>query len=344
MATNIETVTPTLDPDPSSFRRVKPLPKRRRTAALNALPSGYDPAEINSFSFQDPHALAALADLHARPYFSQLNAQQAIRDLFTSESSDPRLLADFTDLYTNPGAPSVMPAVPDTDDQLESDYVDHLQLPANTKKRKVPGLNRMASLATDATGNITTAGVGSVEHEPDVHISEGALQLAAHRLLVDGPDDLDILNSTIYPAPPDPHPKHTRESLVTRAALQQKALINTRKKQFAAVLGDSPEGDYLALEQALSARYPQLDALFDPKGASYVRLSRKGHLKSTKSKASSDLPQTVPFPTSEFTFSHPCTSEWYLLSDPNMFLIYWLYSIGKNGFYEKRSYTSTGSF
>lgn len=311
MATNIETATPGLDPDPASFRRVKPLPKRRRTAALNVLANEYDPAEMNSFSFQDPHALAALADLHARPYFSQLNAQQAIRDLFTSESPDPKFLADFTGLYSTPSVPTAMPAVPDTDDQLESDYVDHLQLPANTKKRKVPGLNRPVSLTVDAAGSATSTGLASTEHEPDTQVNEGALQLAAHRLLVDGPEDIDTLNSTIHPPPPEALPKHTHESLVARAGLQRKALINTRKKQFAAVLDDFPEGDSLALEQALSARYPQLDALFDPKASSYVRLSRRGHPRSIKSKEASELPQMTSFPTGEFTFHHICTSKYH---------------------------------
>lgn len=309
MTTNAESSAPPLDPESPAFRRVKPLPKRRRTAALNAISHEYKPSDTNSFSFQDPHALAALADLHARPYFSQLNAQQAIRDLFSSDSGDTRQNSDFTGLYSNPSVPSVVPAVPDTDDQLESDYVDHLQLPANTKKRKVPGLNRSASQTGDTAIPALGTGLGLSDHGSEAPVTDGALQLAAHRLRVDGPQDIDALNSSIRPTPSEVPRNHSRESLVTRASLQHKALVNTRKKQFTAVLDDFPEGDSLALEQALTARYPQLDALFDSKGSKYPRLSRKSSLKKRlKPLGDSIRANTASFPTGEFTFAHPCTS------------------------------------
>lgn len=311
MSTNIDPTPPPIEQDPSTFRRVKPLPKRRRTAALNVLRTEYDPSELTSFSFQDPQALAALADLHARPYFSQLNAHQVIRDLFNTETPDPRDLADFTGLYSNPAVAPIVPVVPDDDDQLESDYVDHLQLPANTKKRKVPGLNRPSSLGGDAI-----SGVGLGLSLPDIEnpVNEGALQLAAHRLLVDGPEDLDTITSNIHASSSDLPRRSSRESLVTRAGLQQKSLISTRKKQFAAVLEDFPESGSLALEQALSARYPQLEALFDMKQTPYLRNSRKINLKSTtpQSPPAQQGGDKVRVPTTEFTFSCPCTSEWLI--------------------------------
>jgi hypothetical protein len=299
------------DNDPSSFRRFKPLPKRRRTAALNLnlnpLRSEYDPAEISSFSFQDPQALAALADLHAKPYFSQLNAQQAIRDLFASDAADPRLLADFTGLYTNPVVAPVMPAIPDIEEPLESDYIDHLQLPANTKKRKVPGLNRAQLSAGNANGSTGHAGPGLTEHGHASPINEGALQLAAHRLLVDGPEDIDALNSTIHPIPPDPVRKTHRESLVTQASLRQKAIISARKKQFAAALEEVSESDSLSLERALLAHYPQLDLVFDTKTSRYLRNSRKANLKQSKLRSSSNIQEkpTSSVPTCDFTFVFP---------------------------------------
>ncbi|KIM32882.1 hypothetical protein M408DRAFT_326596 [Serendipita vermifera MAFF 305830] len=292
--------------DPSSFRRFKPLPKRRRTAALNVLRNDYDPAEMTSFSFQDPQALAALADLHAKPYFSQLNAQQAIRDLFTSDSTDPRLLADFTGLYTNPAVGPVMSAIPDSEEPLDSDYIDHLQLPANTKKRKVPGLNRAQLSAANAIGSMGHAAQGLTERGPDSPINEGALQLAAHRLLVDGPEDIDALNSTIHPIPQAPARKTHRDSLVTQARLRQKALISARKKQFAAALDEASTSDSLSLEQALLARYPQLDSLFDIKASTYLRNSRKLNSKQTKSKPLSTVQEKAPssVPTCDFTFAY----------------------------------------
>lgn len=314
--------TSTSENDPSSFRRFKPLPKRRRTgtaaAGLNVVRNEYDPAEMTSFSFQDPQALAALADLHAKPYFSQLNAQQAIRDLFASDTTDPRLVADFTGLYTNPAVTPVMPAIPDSEEPLESDYIDHLQLPANTKKRKVPGLNRAQLSAVNASNH---APQGLTERGPDSPINEGALQLAAHRLLVDGPEDIDALNSTIHPLAQDPVRKTHRDSLVTQASLRQKALINARKKQLAAALEEAAESDSLSLERALLARYPQLDAIFDTKVSTYLRNSRKANAKQSKSK----LPVSVQekalstVPTCEFTFSFPSPGASRDLQSSNTF-------------------------
>ena len=306
METTIDLPLPTSENDPSSFRRFKPLPKRRRTAALNGLRNEYDPTEITSFSFQDPQALAALADLHAKPYFSQLNAQQAIRDLFTSDTTDPRLLADFTGLYTNPAVAPVMPAIPDSEEPLESDYIDHLQLPANTKKRKVPGLNRIQVSAGNSIGSAGHAGAELTEPGPTSPINEGALQLAAHRLLVDGPEGIDVFSSTIHSVSPDPVRKAHRDSPVTQASLRQKALINARKKQLAAALEEVPESDSLSLERALLARYPQLDSIFDTKPSTYLRNSRKANLKQSKPKSSSAQerhPGIVP--TCDFTFVYP---------------------------------------
>jgi hypothetical protein len=317
METTVDVPPSTSENDPSSFRRFKPLPKRRRTAALNLnlnpLRSEYDPTEITSFSFQDPQALAALADLHAKPYFSQLNAQQAIRDLFASDTAGPRLLADFTGLYTNPAVTPVMPAITDSEEPLESDYIDHLQLPANTKKRKVPGLNRTQLSAGNAIGLVGHAGPGLTEHGPESPINEGALQLAAHRLLVDGPEDIDALNSTIHPVSPDPVRKTHRDSLVTQASLRQKALISARKKQLAAALEEASESDSLSLERALLARYPQLDSIFDVKSSTYLRSSRKANLKQSKLRSSSTVQEkpASSVPTCDFTFVFPSPGALY---------------------------------
>lgn len=306
MEITIEGGLSTSENDPSSFRRFKPLPKRRRTAALNVLRGDYDPTEITSFSFQDPQALAALADLHAKPYFSQLNAQQAIRDLFASDTTDPRLLNDFTGLYTNPAVAPVMPAMLDSEEPLESDYIDHLQLPANTKKRKVPGLNRAQVSAANAIGSIGHAAQGLAEHGPDSPINEGALQLAAHRLLVDGPEDIDALNSSIHPTFQDSRKTH-RDSPVTQASLRQKALISARKKQLAAALEEVSEIDSLSLERALLARYPQLDSIFDTKTSTFLRSSRKANSRSSKLKSVTNVQEKTSstVPTCEFTFVYP---------------------------------------
>lgn len=291
----------TVDPDGSNFRRVKPLPKRRRTAALNTLNglrTEYESGQVASFNFQDPQALAALADLHARPYLSQLGGPHALKDFFNHEhpltNTDPRLSYDIPTIFGPPPSAPVVPVVQlqDDEDQAESDYVDHLQLPANTKKRKIPGLNRPSSLSGEVA-----AGGEAPAAELEGQMNEGSLQLAAHRLLVDGPDD-----GTQPVTQPGPR-KNTRESNVTQAGMRQKSLVNTRKKQFAAVLDDFPDGDSLALEQALSARYPQLDGL-DPKAAPPLRTSRKANLKSPQTPFQPTL-ENGNVPTCDFTFEYP---------------------------------------
>lgn len=299
---------PGIDPDLPNFRRVKPLPKRRRTAALNTLNgirSDIENGQVSSFNFQDPQALAALADLHARPYLSALGRPPDLKDYFPQDPAfthpDQRVSQDFPAIYGPPPPAPVVPVVPvqDDEDQGESDYVDHLQLPANTKKRKIPGLNRPSSLSGDAmSGNSLGESTGMTSSELEGQMSEGSLQLAAHRLLVDGPED----GSAAPPAPTTAR-RTSRESVVTQAGIRQKSLVNTRKKQFAAVLESFPDGESLALEQALSARYPQLDGL-DTKSIPPLRNSRKLNVKSPKPSPITPL-ESAKVPTCDFSFDLP---------------------------------------
>jgi hypothetical protein len=313
MGTNIDFAMPTFDHDSPSFRRFKPLPKRRRTAGLQAMSNEIEPNTISSFQFQGSSALSALADLHAKPYFNQLSAQKAVRDLFSNEGTDPAFLADFKALYTNPIVSPAVPAVQDHDEQLESDYVDHLQLPTNTKKRKVPSLNRSTAISGDSVSSLSGAALGLSISEPNSPLNEGALQLAAHRLLADGPHDIDGLNSTIHPGTTVDVPlKYGRESIIARAIKLHKAIISTRKKQFAAVLKAGSESDSLALELALLAKYPQLDGAYESKTTTIYRNSRKTM---TKNK----INQSISFssgatagiaPSGQFTFACPCSSKY----------------------------------
>ncbi|CCA71371.1 hypothetical protein PIIN_05310 [Serendipita indica DSM 11827] len=309
MAANLDSSPTTIHNDSLSFRRVKPLPKRRRTAGAGTR-TGYDQAEINSFSFHEPQALAALADVQARPYFSPLSAQQAIRELFTNDSPDPRILADFTGLYANPTSPPYRTTAHHEDEReepLEGEYVDHFQLPSNTKKRKVPGINHSTAFgASEPVG----LGLGTTQQHTENVSEEGATSSPTQRYRENSMDDSEATlapNKSILPLRAA---KNQRQSLITRAGLRRKALINSRRKQFFSVLEELPECDPLAIELALAARYPQLDLLFDSGPRDPLRNSRRSNPKSSISVSSAASDEAAPkAPSGRFTFTHPCSSS-----------------------------------
>ena len=104
-------------------------------------------------------------------------------------------------------------------------------------------------------------------------------------------------------------------SAATRAGLQHKEVLKSRKKQLAAVLGALSHGDTLALDQALSARYPYglpgelKGALVPPK----TRLSkRKGPriLREMRAKNIDGAENTDSgFPSGDFTFAYDSASK-----------------------------------
>jgi len=303
-------------PELSNLRRVKPLPKRRRTAMINP-PSDYDPsAAIAGLPIHDPQALAALAEYHSRQYYNPaahgLPPGMTVKDLFAGiegaaavADSIARTSSEFSSLYASAVAAAAahagpipnLPLPPEDDDNGESDYVDHLQLPLNTKKRKVPGLhNRSLALSDSVNGG----GDGPQD------TSEGGLLLAAHRRMADGPEN--VFSSTTGMTPHALSKRNTRGSQVTLAALQQKEVVYTRKRQFAAVLEGTDEMNQLALELALLGRYPQLDGL-DPKVPSLRGARRTNRLALKENQVP---PSDSPVPTCDFTFAYSSTCESYL--------------------------------
>ncbi|CAG8769410.1 7272_t:CDS:1, partial [Acaulospora colombiana] len=108
--------------------------------------------------------------------------------------------------------------------------------------------------------------------------------------------------------------KYGRESIIARAIKRHKSMISTRKKQFAAVLKGGPESDSLALEFALSARYPQLDG-YESKSTTIYRSSRKLKAKNKDSQPFSSYMAVGTAPNGQFTFSCPCSSKYEFLED-----------------------------
>jgi len=280
-------------------------------------PSDYDPsATISGLPIHDPQALAALAEYHNRQYYNPaahgLPPGMTVKDLFAGiegaaavADSIARTSSEFSSLYASAVAAAAahtgpipnLPLPPEDDDNGESDYVDHLQLPLNTKKRKVPGLhNRSLALSDSANG-----GGGDGPHDT----SEGGLLLAAHRRMADGPEN--VFSSTTGMTPHAPSKRNTRGSQVTLAALQQKEVIYSRKRHFATVLQGMDDMSQLALELALLGRYSLLDGL-DTKAPPLRGARRANRLASKENQAPSSDPSV---PTCDFTFAYHSTCESY---------------------------------
>lgn len=203
----------------------------------------------------------------------------------------------------------------------DGDYIDHLQQPGNTKKRKVP-----TNMSGSRHGN----------HHPDVGSGNSAVDDRAGSAVslvgnsennkgipVAWPNDsdtaLDIFALAAVPLSSSiPQVRKGRLSVATLAGLQHKEMLKNRKRQLAVVLGALSHGDTLALDQALSARYPFGIAggllsgesvrtrLSNRKGP---RLARAAKARRLNNQESGEM-ETFKFPTRKFTFvCHSATSE-----------------------------------
>ncbi|GJJ11448.1 hypothetical protein Clacol_005681 [Clathrus columnatus] len=190
-----------------------------------------------------------------------------------------------------PGGFAIPVGPTDEDDHGDGDYVDHLQHPGNTKKRKVPAANGHghssnhggshgghASSMNIAGGNQTyvypygyTHQLGEVGDEDPGGDGDGSHPSTPQQTQAQnqGQGTTPTSNVTTLPSTPGgggsgggqalvPTPfiiHKNKVSPATLAGLQHKELLKTRKRQLAAVLGALSHGDTLALDQALSARY-----------------------------------------------------------------------------------------
>lgn len=226
----------------------------------------------------------------------------------------------------------------DEEEGGDGDYVDHLQQPGNTKKRKVPANMSGSAHGHDGgdsgSGAEDEAGDRSLERDGDAVSGLGAGGGAGSGGGGGGGGGGGTrgggLGSGLGKG------KKGRLSRATVAGLQHKELLKSRKRLLAAVLGSLPQGDTLALDQALSA-----DALFmraqaqaqaqlhaGPGNAALpppprVRLSRRRvprvarALKTYKESHpheqsdENEVPATVP--SDEFSFVFNSASEWWIL-------------------------------
>jgi len=285
-------------PEFPSMRRVKPLPKRRRTSEITTNIEN----EVVSSSPGILNTDAATEDLIAQA--DSLSTQLALQSYYMPILGGVQsLFGNDTDNRTidfgyNLGGQE--------DDHGDGDYIDHLQQPGNTKKRKVPALSPHGH------------DVGSGQSGEDEPVERGGLG--------DGRFDHDLADS-FSSAPLSGTSVQRRGKLTpaTLAGLQHKEMLKHRKRQLAAVLGAISHGDTLALDQALTSNYP-----FAHIGLSAgmknepprVRLSRRKrprlaraakafiNLNASLPKSSLSTSKKATFPVSDFIFVCHSASEY----------------------------------
>ncbi|KAH7105975.1 hypothetical protein BKA62DRAFT_346896 [Auriculariales sp. MPI-PUGE-AT-0066] len=208
-------VTDMLEYPHSQQRRIKPLPKRRRTTP-----------DAASYPMSHPG-----------------------RD--GSGGAAGRALASFDNYYSHgvvlPGGivhSGTASSGHDDDDTADGDYVDHLQQPNNTKKRKVPTAPHQAQFSGGFNDGGGGGGGGGGDGDDGGDKGDG--------------DENDPLGGAHAMGIMRRRPK---VSAVTMAGLQHKELLKRRRVQLSSVLGALTASDELALDQALGARYSNVPGM-----------------------------------------------------------------------------------
>lgn len=305
--------SPTLDaPEFPLLRRLKPLPKRRRSSDVVAQVSEPDDliqpmADLLGGAESLAEELIARADslssqMALQSYYSSVLGGGDITRGVEGEVFDGNLSGSFSqslDLSTayQRFAEGLGSGKQD-EDHSEGDYTDHLQQPGNTKKRKVP-----ANMSGSVNGREVSLPL-SVEEEIDGNVlSMGRRTDQDSDILVPPPSSVAQLQ------------RKGKISPSTLAGLQHKELLKHRKRQLAAVLGALSLGDALALDQALSTHLPFVSTMFGsgstpPK----VRRSRRrgprlARAAAAQASARRATRKDVSLPTAQFTFTFPNASE-----------------------------------
>lgn len=334
-------------PEFPSLRRVKPLPKRRRTsdrASDDHAPSVAIAPSTRSVSAVDNGNLSldvATEDLakalsttmalqsYYMPIFNGVLAGAGQHDDIGLSHVRPSIHESLAFGYSDVGCAG------DEADQGDGDLTDHLQQPGNTKKRKVP-VN-----ASSRIGDANSVNSG----EEDV--SHGFVAIGRR----DDTEAVTAEDMSPLPPPPPPLPSHVagtamnrnRLSAAANAALKHKDLLRCRKRQLVSLLGTLAQGDTLALDMALCTSYSLAKLVENGQGQGAnndptIRLSRrharrrtrlalmaftKGHIDSSLNVSSAHTPsRTEPSDRSDGTgefscdFTYECTSPSELNSIP----------------------------
>lgn len=293
------------------LRRLKPLPKRRRTSDVVAQVSEPDDptqpmADLLGGAESLAEELIARADslssqMALQSYYSSVLGGGDITPGVESEVLDGNLAGSFSQTFDLSAVyqrfAEGLGSGQQDEDHSEGDYADHLQHPGNTKKRKVP-----ANISGSVNGREVSLPLGVEEEMGNNVLSTGRLD-----------QDLDILA-----APPSSMaqlPRKGKISPSTLAGLQHKELLKHRKHQLAAVLGALSLGDAFALDQALSTHLPFVSTMFNSDSTPpKVRLSRRrgprlARAAATQVSARRATQKGVSFPAAQFMFTFPSASE-----------------------------------
>lgn len=266
------------EPEFQPLRRLKPLPKRRRTSDA-PVPAADDLVH----PMTDILGAESLADeliAHADTFSLQSYYASVFGGTRNGDTLDLNAAYQLGKMGRS------------EEDQSEGDYTDHLQQPGNTKKRKVPANMSGAAQGREAEPQLST--------EDEVLDSLALLNGRANHGL-----DLSALPPSVTPTP-----RKGKITPSTLAGLQHKELLKHRKRQLAAVLGALSLGDTLALDQALSTHLPFAGSMIrSGSNPPKVRLSRRPGprlaraAKAHASTASMPLQKKPSFPTTQFVFT-----------------------------------------
>lgn len=290
-------------PEFPSMRRVKPLPKRRRTSHLTPQNENQIPASTPGILSPDVATEELIA--HADSLSTQLALQSyympilgGVQNLFSNDLGNQS--PNEFDLGASYGAGD---GRGHEEDHGDGDYIDHLQQPGNTKKRKVP-----ANASISPHGHDVGSGQ-SGEDEPAVRSAQAGTPLEH-----DSGEAFPTSSTSIMTGQ-----RRGKLTSATLAGLQHKEILRQRKRQLAAVLGAISHGDTLALDQALTSSYPfanmGLSADLKHVEPTRVRLSRrKGPRLARLAKAVSNSngstsQKKVALPVSDFPFVCHSASE-----------------------------------
>ncbi|KAF8074627.1 hypothetical protein FPV67DRAFT_1777459 [Lyophyllum atratum] len=309
-------------PEFPALRRVKPLPKRRRTEpnassdlglGLGMLSlhhtdtnlddaggirthAGSDISKINETIRAANNVLAGLGqDGTAEELLGHAESMQSYYMPFLG-SGDPA-----SNTYSGGGGRAEEDAEDgdaEGEGDGEGDYIDHLTQPGNTKKRKVP----------------TTAVTSRFPYQEPPHH-----HLPSPSPSTDSPPTHGHEVAEVYQPPPPRKRERERGKLgqAMLAGLKHKEMLRTRKRQLAAVLGALSHGDGMALDQALSA-----SCVGGGGEGGRVRLSRRRVVR--RQRAVRRLPRhpdQAPFPVVEFTMVCGSKSECVV----SLFFTFWVY-------------------
>ncbi|KZV80133.1 hypothetical protein EXIGLDRAFT_845835 [Exidia glandulosa HHB12029] len=256
--------------DLPALRRIKPLPKRRRTSTDQATPELAQTAASPDANGGQPGIFGG----------------EEASDIFKNTPAGRAFLSTLDNYYAAAAATS---GTLDDDDQGEGDYIDHLQQPNNTKKRKVPTAPHQAH--------------NNGENLPDD--DQSGDRPATTKL------DADDGEPAAVAAAAAGGRRKARVSAATIAGLQHKDMLKTRKRQLASVLGAITNGDELALDQALVAHYPNIPgATFSiPQPVEYIPVRVKRQRRRKLLLSSEPVAQAIAMAEGDFTFEAPSSSS-----------------------------------